>query len=440
MRCPKCGLDQPDADTCAACGVVFRKRRDAPATGAAPTRVRPSPLPESARVAVLRRAGLVLILVGAADILYMMYSLARGRGYSSSLNLFALVAGILVYRGSLGAARAVANAASFMLAGGLGAAVLIPALVPWDFVGIWARLAPADLVVTALFTGASALLMLWLRGQLTGEALAGAFRDSGKEPPRTVIPSAGGFAMILVLGIVLRVSLHGDSAQEAMAQARQRVGPGYRFFVTRMNLSYTHDGKSGEATVLAYRPSEIRSVRVRFGSAERAESPATGLPSAGSPSRDDTGPGATHLSHGNELLGAGNLQGAIDEYSVAISANGNDADAYLRRAQAYGKKGEYGKAVADADTVMVLDPDRIGSYEMADWILVHQGDWDGITSRWTRFIANHPSSGKAYLERGGAYHHKGDDDASRRDIEQACALQEESACQILKGLAPPTAR
>jgi hypothetical protein len=53
----------------------------------------------------MRRAGLALAAIGLLDIGYCFVAVARGESYSSSLNVFALVAGILVYRGSETAAR-----------------------------------------------------------------------------------------------------------------------------------------------------------------------------------------------------------------------------------------------------------------------------------------------------------------------------------------------
>lgn len=428
MRCPRCGFEQSDADACARCGVVFRKQRMVP-----PANV--------SHLAALKRAGLVLMVVGAADIAYMIYTVAHGRSYSSSLNVFALGAGILLYRGSLGTARVVAQAAAFMVAAMLGATLLMPAVVPWDLLAIGARLHPGSWVLGAIEIVALVALLLWLRSQLTQGAVADAFRSSGKEPPGAPVPFVIGGALAVVLCLALRGFLYGESAKEAIALARPRVGSDYRFFVTAMSVSESGGRKTGVATVIAYRRDDMRSLVVPLGSAsEEGSTAAAPAPeSSVAPDAPTEGQGAAHLRDGNELLRAGKLQPAIDEYGVAISLDGNDSEAYSRRAEAYAKEGEYGKALADVDTVMVLDPDRIGSYEMADWILVHQGDWDGITARWTRFITSHPTSGKAYLERGGAYHHKGDEAAARRDIDQACTLHQAQACELLTRLPPPTA-
>jgi hypothetical protein len=51
--------------------------------------------------AILRRVGGVLVAVGLVDIAWMIYCIVHGISYRSSLNLFAVIAGVLLLRGSL---------------------------------------------------------------------------------------------------------------------------------------------------------------------------------------------------------------------------------------------------------------------------------------------------------------------------------------------------
>ena len=53
--------------------------------------------------AILRRVGLLLIVIGVLDVGYMIYCIVNGESYSSGLNIFAIVAGIFLIRGHLGA-------------------------------------------------------------------------------------------------------------------------------------------------------------------------------------------------------------------------------------------------------------------------------------------------------------------------------------------------
>ncbi len=45
--------------------------------------------------AILKRVGLVLIAVGLCDIIFMIYCVSQGQSYSSSFNIFAVIAGVL---------------------------------------------------------------------------------------------------------------------------------------------------------------------------------------------------------------------------------------------------------------------------------------------------------------------------------------------------------
>jgi len=381
----------------------------------------------TAHLVTLKRVGLVLILVGAADILFMAYSLAQGRSYSSSLNIFALIAGILVYRGGLGAARVVAHSAAFMLAGMAGAILFLPLIVPGSLVLISARLYPVAWLLTVVVAVALMGTLVWVRGQLTGGPVAAAFERSGKEPPRTTVPLALGAILSLVVVLVLQATFGGQAAQEAMGRARQQLGSDYRFLVTNMSLSYNQAGRQGRAVVLAYRPGEVRHVFVRLDSPPAESAPAP-----------EPAPSGSEGTVSAEVSGVPVTAVPVADVSVDAMPV-TDAESYARRAAAYGRAGDFEKALADADTAMAMDPDRIETYVLADWILQHQGRWDEIIARWTRFIDTHPSNGRAFFERSGAHHHKGADDAARRDVEQGCALQHEPACQLARRLGFATA-
>ena len=55
-------------------------------------------------------------------------------------------------------------------------------------------------------------------------------------------------------------------------------------------------------------------------------------------------------------------------------------------------------------------------------------EWDTIIERWTQYIQAGPEDGRAYMERGGAHHHKGDRQAALQDLARACELGTSEAC------------
>lgn len=113
---------------------------------------------------------------------------------------------------------------------------------------------------------------------------------------------------------------------------------------------------------------------------------------------------------------------AIDQYTDALRIAPRDPDIYRRRARAYTDLERFDEAFADLDVALRLNPDDIGTYQVLDWVLVQREEWDAIIRIWDGFIARHPENGKAYVERAGAYYHKGDLEAALRDAQRAAEL------------------
>jgi hypothetical protein len=79
---------------------------------------------------ILGRAGFVLVAIGLIDVGWMIYCMINGISYSSSLNIFAVVAGILLIRGGLKTAGIVRWLALLAVSALLTVAVVLPFLQP----------------------------------------------------------------------------------------------------------------------------------------------------------------------------------------------------------------------------------------------------------------------------------------------------------------------
>lgn len=79
---------------------------------------------------ILKRAGVVLLVVGLLDIGVMIYCIANSISYSSSFNIFAVIAGIFLLRGSLRAALVVRWLSMLMLAAFLTLILAWPLVQP----------------------------------------------------------------------------------------------------------------------------------------------------------------------------------------------------------------------------------------------------------------------------------------------------------------------
>ncbi len=123
--------------------------------------------------------------------------------------------------------------------------------------------------------------------------------------------------------------------------------------------------------------------------------------------------------------------GAIRQLTASIQlTDGGNAALHYWRGRAYLTLDDAEHALADYERAITLDPRHIDSYRDIDYLLAKRGDWGRIVERWTRYIELEPMSGQAYLERGGALHHKGDQTAALADLRKACSLGEREACAL----------
>lgn len=125
---------------------------------------------------------------------------------------------------------------------------------------------------------------------------------------------------------------------------------------------------------------------------------------------------------GYELNRAGKQQAAIEKFSAALSLDPTRADAYYRKAKTQIKLNKLDPALNNVKLAIEYDPHSFGYYQLLDWILAQRKDWDQIISYWDRYIALRPDDDAAYVERGGAYYHKGDMHAAVADAKTAADM------------------
>ena len=211
--------------------------------------------------AVLRRVGVVLVAVGLLDIGYMAYCIANNLNYSSSFNIFAVIAGIFLLRGNIAAVRLVTWFSAFMLAGFLGVVlILLPFLQPADLWITQFRISPTATVVSAGIGIAVIALLLWVYMQLRSPSVVQARVVVGHSasPPRLAF--LVGVLLVIGLAVAMHFVMNGQSSSKAMQLAELQVGPGYKYHVAAMHWSGGHV----RATVTAYNEHEIKAVQVEW--------------------------------------------------------------------------------------------------------------------------------------------------------------------------------
>ena len=197
---------------------------------------------------ILRRAGTVLLAAGLIDLAALAYSLAQGQAYVSGFNLFAVVAGVFMLRGSLQAALVARWFAVWMLAALLATVFVLPFMQPFSLTFAQLRLgigpAPASIGLAVLVTA----LLGWL-----------AWQPWSLTPPALV-----GVALVVGLGVVVAVLRGGEAAAHARELAAQQVTPDYRLHVRSVSKTRSGQGTRITATVTAWTDSDIKTVPVQW--------------------------------------------------------------------------------------------------------------------------------------------------------------------------------
>ncbi len=103
-----------------------------------------------------------------------------------------------------------------------------------------------------------------------------------------------------------------------------------------------------------------------------------------------------------------NLDEALRYYDMALHSASENAAIHSRRASVYIDQNRFDAAKVDMNEAIRLDPKVFNYYKRMDWLLAREKEWDQIIAYWDQFIELDPNESWAYLERGGAYYHKGD--------------------------------
>jgi hypothetical protein len=211
--------------------------------------------------AILKRVGLALVVFGIADIAFMIYSVTKGQSYSSSFNIFAVIAGVFLIRGSLGATRLVTWFSAFMLTGFIGAIFLLfPFLQPFGLLVTQTKLDPAWFVTLWLMAAVVLVLLGWIYRQLRSTPVLAALKASGRSTAAPKLAIGLGIVLVAFLAVMLNMTLNGSAGKKAIEMARQQLGPGYNYATQSIQWSGGHS----RAVVAAYNDKEVKYVPVEW--------------------------------------------------------------------------------------------------------------------------------------------------------------------------------
>jgi len=215
-------------------------------------------------LAILKRVGAVLVLIGLLDIGVMVYCIVHRISYRSSLNLFAVIAGILLLRGSLRTAATVRWFGVFLLSACIATLFAWPAVQPIDLTLTKIRLNPGGFIADVAFVLLLLALFYWVITELGREPVQLASDRAGIKRRNMRFPVGVGIALVIGLGALLHVFLGGESAEHAKSMAEKLVGPGYRLHVSSMRVSTSGHTQSVSGVVTAWNDKEIREIAVHW--------------------------------------------------------------------------------------------------------------------------------------------------------------------------------
>ena len=209
---------------------------------------------------ILKKVGLAWVAFGLADIAFMIYSIAHGQSYSSSFNIFAVVAGIFLIRGSLGTTTLVTWFSAFALTGFIGVLLVFPFLQPMGLLVVQAKLDPVGSAILWLMVIVVLVLLGWSYKQLRSLPVLEARKASGRTTAMPKLAIGSGIALVAFLATMLNMTINGATGAKAVELARQQVGPGYKYFTQ----SFSTGGGHTRAIVAAYNDNEIKYVPVEW--------------------------------------------------------------------------------------------------------------------------------------------------------------------------------
>ena len=133
------------------------------------------------------------------------------------------------------------------------------------------------------------------------------------------------------------------------------------------------------------------------------------------------------FKQGNFLLRLGQIDGAIEAYSLAVELNPRDTDAYNNRGVAYNSKGEYGFAIKDFNQAIQLNPGDAAAYNNRGTVYVDKDEVELAIKDFNHAIQLNPNEDKTYNNRGIAYHKQGDYNLAIEDFNHAIQLRPDDA-------------
>ena len=209
---------------------------------------------------ILKKVGIALLIVGLFDIGVMIYCITNKISYSSSFNIFAVIAGILLMKSSVRTAKVVTFFSAFMLVGFIGLLIIFPFMEPFELKAISFKLNPASTIFSYVFMFMAVGFVFWVYRNLVSETVMAARKEAGLSygVPKFAFTLGG----VLVIGLSVAMYFLNNSSSAALAKSKavEKFGNEYKYHIIAMNYSGSHVS----ARLTAYREGEVKEVGVAW--------------------------------------------------------------------------------------------------------------------------------------------------------------------------------
>jgi tetratricopeptide (TPR) repeat protein len=134
-----------------------------------------------------------------------------------------------------------------------------------------------------------------------------------------------------------------------------------------------------------------------------------------------------YLKRGNAWVRKGFYSSAIEDFNAALQRDPNFTDAYKNRGLAWTMSGDFDRAIADFNQAIRLDANSAQLYNGRGSALFNKGEDDRAIVDFDAAIRLDPSYANAFTNRGLALHRKNEFDRAIADFDRVIALTPKAA-------------
>jgi len=416
MRCPKCGLEQPDAAECRSCGVIVSKAR--PSSQSRP-RLAPEPPPIPAATTKPRRASSYLgyVAVIALASAWLVY-----RGRSETPQRTQLPPSPTLSTGSLPPAKPALPAA-----GRAGSLAPLPGPEPGQRMLLPTAECPVSSRGRTSTTASWPVSATWNEGA-RGYELAQRELDQWKAPMVVYFFTDWchycrefesellhhGEVERYLRSRVVKVRVNPEDSPEDGALARSFGVEGYpSFFLTASGASPSKLSRQTSSRAL-------KSPREFIDTIEKAAQRIA----------------EERIREAWSLRRRGDIEGSLEAFERALALSPKNPEAYYQRAFSHLEAGSLEEAFEDLNAALALGSDRVDVYARAARALTEHERWDESVACWTKAIEANPEDALARKERARAHDSRGDRVRAIEDLADACRLGDQWSCAIVSQRSP----